>query len=1256
MQRDSKFKLGPYQEEDKDIFYGRDKEVEEMYRSFLPYDYLVCYAASGEGKSSILNAGLFPKLRENGFFPISVRFGKDDMPWDDCNIDFDAKINNVIDETIRQANITSYVIQPLLPPCDEKDLEWQYGLINKYPWLRLRYSQFVSENFRYLTPVLIFDQFEEVYKNPKSEAWTKHFFSWLEMLSKDTCPEHIIEIIRQKKGEKLALPDLSSTKKFKAIFSQRAEFIANLDYWGVQRFFIPDLKNNRFFLKSLTTQGASEVVKKGGLDSIGEDNVNRLVKGCANDFVEGHPCVPAYILSVACSMIEKVSEDEKRQQEIIIDLERNQEKCIEKLLTDFYLHALEKCGIQRNSKEQDILEAALFDDDGNRKPIAIKDEQLLGIQHKIDDLIKPEISIIRVVSGEGKDRIIEFAHDRLKPVIKLNKERRMQELLAENKRQTVKLQWTKEWIRFGCITAIQAIVIYSAFKLLDNKEYSFYLELPFKYPTTFQAYIFKWNVEDTILKSIFKVISISFDLILNWVVLTALCTTTFKWDKVNKCITTAVSVFGFISFTLLFIRNLYIDGLEFEVHLTTILGGVFSLCALLTIIGPALFRKYLYGKTTKQVSIKQPQKEDKPGSYLWPLYGGLFLFSSFLFVECVINTSLGTPEHADSYWALSILPTLLCATLWGMFRFYEEPRSNVNLIYKVYIGISLSIVTILFFVAIPLHWELGIWKWFAIIIVTTAAWLWMWNASSNKKRRFAYILGVFSIIFFSTIFQHGFNQFEIPQQSVVKVIPWKIVYVKNTEQFVKDSTKIGVKDALTGEHIINNIISCDSAKQAESSIKDLGKMYSPKGAFDSTDVKWGNNSDNTFYHSGLRTYCQIVINPNIITYEMEQINAKLFIGCSIEDSINHYSALLYRQLRDETIEFMIDPKHNKYSIESLTAYSALEKCVHNAFVASCNELDLTVQDTTAALPRPRVKTLTDKEVSHFMRCLTQYFFLISLKDRIQKNDIVNIPTMLRTYLLIFFRDTPAFNFNYTLNASFYDETKEEMTICTKDVFSDKVFAWYYMFQGMCITDLSYNLDIIKDILIAGTTNYLKDLLSEVEEAKKETDALLKQYVKAAPSRVSTKMTLDDRLGDIAALIDSYKTLRSKYPIIAMDKDRILDKILDDFNDPLFIKKIIIASRHISDSSFKKLQDLVISTISPLIMSEENNIYYNAFATVIYYTATVAAYRGYDNMQLYSIYENAEKNRHAYYEALKIDSLITNSMREAIKVIKDNYLY
>ena len=57
--------IGPYGENDSFKFFGREKELECMYRSFQQNDYLVCYAVSGEGKSSILNAGLFPEMRKN---------------------------------------------------------------------------------------------------------------------------------------------------------------------------------------------------------------------------------------------------------------------------------------------------------------------------------------------------------------------------------------------------------------------------------------------------------------------------------------------------------------------------------------------------------------------------------------------------------------------------------------------------------------------------------------------------------------------------------------------------------------------------------------------------------------------------------------------------------------------------------------------------------------------------------------------------------------------------------------------------------------------------------------------------------------------------------------------------------------------------------------------------------------------------------------------------------------------------------------
>ena len=63
-----------YNETDKSVFWGREKESQELFYLVSNSDFVVCYAKSGEGKSSLLNAGLKPKLREGKYLPISVRF------------------------------------------------------------------------------------------------------------------------------------------------------------------------------------------------------------------------------------------------------------------------------------------------------------------------------------------------------------------------------------------------------------------------------------------------------------------------------------------------------------------------------------------------------------------------------------------------------------------------------------------------------------------------------------------------------------------------------------------------------------------------------------------------------------------------------------------------------------------------------------------------------------------------------------------------------------------------------------------------------------------------------------------------------------------------------------------------------------------------------------------------------------------------------------------------------------------------------
>ncbi len=56
-----------------DHIYGRDKEIEELSQKIIYNAQTVIYGKSGIGKSSLLNAGVFPVLRRHNFFPVYVR-------------------------------------------------------------------------------------------------------------------------------------------------------------------------------------------------------------------------------------------------------------------------------------------------------------------------------------------------------------------------------------------------------------------------------------------------------------------------------------------------------------------------------------------------------------------------------------------------------------------------------------------------------------------------------------------------------------------------------------------------------------------------------------------------------------------------------------------------------------------------------------------------------------------------------------------------------------------------------------------------------------------------------------------------------------------------------------------------------------------------------------------------------------------------------------------------------------------------------
>ena len=68
--------LDSYTKDDRDIFFGRDREIEEMYQKVFESKILLVYGISGTGKTSLINCGLANKFEDSDWLPVYVRRGR----------------------------------------------------------------------------------------------------------------------------------------------------------------------------------------------------------------------------------------------------------------------------------------------------------------------------------------------------------------------------------------------------------------------------------------------------------------------------------------------------------------------------------------------------------------------------------------------------------------------------------------------------------------------------------------------------------------------------------------------------------------------------------------------------------------------------------------------------------------------------------------------------------------------------------------------------------------------------------------------------------------------------------------------------------------------------------------------------------------------------------------------------------------------------------------------------------------------------
>ena len=443
--------LQPYTEDDAYRFKGRTEESQELFRLIVRNDFTVCYAESGEGKTSLLNAGVFPLLRENMYFPIAITFTSDDYQVTPDN--FSTIIDRCIKDSITEYNEKNKGVNVEYRLCstDFQGLDCQTKLqqeLSKYSWWKLRNYKPQAMGLTF-TPVFVFDQFEEVFDMPGSIVWTKKFFDWLEDVSSDSCPDEIAKKIRAIIGTNAAFPAIKEEKDFKAVFSLRKEFIGELDYWGMQKCFIPSLKDNRYCLKALTYEGAKKVMTQQ--ERFDEEKVeqilNYFVKKYSREPIrtieEDLPVIPALLLSVVGNSWEKDSQyfieedDDSIENSLSNILEQFYDSTIERIVHDFVSEWNEKSkdiaqsspwygvqGLGEGFYRREIEEILFLLVDRNGKRERTKTTSSRFSKIGFDEKYKNSLCdnrIIKVTKVDGED-YVEIVHDSLCPIVAKKKE------------------------------------------------------------------------------------------------------------------------------------------------------------------------------------------------------------------------------------------------------------------------------------------------------------------------------------------------------------------------------------------------------------------------------------------------------------------------------------------------------------------------------------------------------------------------------------------------------------------------------------------------------------------------------------------------------------------------------------------------------------------------------------------------------------------------------------------------------------------
>ncbi|MBP7950656.1 MAG: hypothetical protein KA004_13480 [Verrucomicrobiales bacterium] len=417
--------LMAFTEETQRYFFGREAEVRELYLRVREHPLTVLYGQSGLGKSSLLGAGLIPKLKVEGMRPAILRLRH--QTGDPALLD---QVRTAL------ADACAAPGQDAAALLDQwKDAPTLWEIFHGATWK--------PQGLDTGIPVLVLDQFEEMFTLGQGSGRRGQTLQCMEQIAdlvENRPPQALQDRLREER--RLAREyDFNPTPQ-RIVITLREDYLSHLEAWKKS---LPSLMRNRMALQLLSGPQAMDAVVKpgrfGATELISEEVGARIVcfvaRRPAGTPLEEIRAVPP-LLSLLC---DELNEQRLRQQASCITAEQVSGQSAD-ILQQFYEQSFAPLapGVRQ------FVEDRMVTVGGHRTAVAREDAEAeltkLGVTAPaaaLDQLITG-----RLLSAEERSgiQVLEISHDILAGLAKTGRDIRQEreqreaaEALAEKARR-----------------------------------------------------------------------------------------------------------------------------------------------------------------------------------------------------------------------------------------------------------------------------------------------------------------------------------------------------------------------------------------------------------------------------------------------------------------------------------------------------------------------------------------------------------------------------------------------------------------------------------------------------------------------------------------------------------------------------------------------------------------------------------------------------------------------------------------------------